>query len=342
MKAKILFFCAVVMASSDPLEASEVSQRVGAYSSSNGESRALFKFSGRADAPASYAGSLQTALNVSVTTERARYAGEAFADDDYIKKNFESGKKSDNLFDGSIDLVFNKRTELSLGGASSSDTVTKSQSGRMSLGQWLFGDQLRVGVAAQRSFTKRPKTTPLDKDAVTLTPSPKIVTESIGPSVKAILNPTTIISGDYSYVKSTDRPVLRSYNVGVKQFFPGCACAVHGEAGRTINLGDLNTNMTTGELTGTQFSLAYLQTLPGNAHGRLAYRYAREDEYTRAYRDHLVFGADSYTATVAKEFQAGVSDGPQRPLMVDLSMTRYLHNDAGSATTIEMGAGLKF
>ncbi len=324
------------------LSASEVSERLGGYSSSDGETRTLFKMSGRADAAATLSGNLQTTLNLSAMTERARYEGKSFSDDDYIKKNFTSGRKADNSIDGSIDWTFSKRTEISIGASRSSDSIIQSNSARINVGQWLLGDQLRLGVAAQRVFTDRPKTNPLDKDAVTLTPSPKVLTESLSPSLKAILNPTTIISADYSYVKSTDRPLLHAYNVGLKQFFPGCECAVHGEAGRTINLGELNTQMTSGELTGMQWSIAYLQTLPGNTHGRLAYRYAREDEFTRAYSDHLVFGADSYTAALAKEFQSGSKDGAQRPILVDLALTRYLHNEAGSATTVEMGAGMKF
>lgn len=340
MTAKSLVLFVSFTLAAMPSLAGEVTQRLGGYSSSEGETRSMFKLSGRADAPVMMSGNLQSSFNLSAVAENARFKREAYASDDYIKKNFSSGQKSDRSVDGGFDWIYTKRTELSIGATRASDSVTTTEGGRASIGQWFLGDQLRVGVSAQRFFTSRPKTTPLDKDAVTLNPNAKLATEVLGTSLKVILNPTTIVTADYGYVENTDRPPLSSYALGVRQFLPTCACAVHGDFARVINLGKLNTNMTTGELTGTQWGVAYLQTLPGNLHGRIGYRYAREDEFTRAYQDHLVFGADSYTGALSKEVQGG--DVLPKPMTFDMALTRYVHNAAGSATTVEMGAGMKF
>jgi hypothetical protein len=109
-----------------------------------------------------------------------------------------------------------------------------------------------------------------------------------------------------------------------------------------INLGKLNTNMSAGELTGSQFTVSYLQSLWPKAHGRVAYRYAREDEFTRAYEDHLVFGADSYVAALSHELDGVVIGDSERTVLLDVAATRYLHNKEGSATTLELGGSVKF
>jgi hypothetical protein len=338
MTANFLLCLVLAISFIDAAEASDVSQRMGRYTSSEGESRSLLKVSGRVDAPQAMSGNLQTSFNMSASSELASYEGQAVTENDYIKKNFTSGRKTDSSMDGGIDWIYGKRSEVSVGASRLSDSVTVSQGVRGSLGQWLFGDQLRVGFSAQRLSTTRPGSTPLDKDAVTLTPSSRLETTVYGTSIKSILNPTTIVTADVASVISTDRPPLQSYAAGLKQFFPDCSCAVHADAGRVINLGKLTTNMTTGELTAVQWSLAYLQTFPGQLHGRLGYRYAREDEFTRAYQDHLVFGADSYSGALSKDVVGLL----QQPVTLDLAMTRYVHNSAGSATTVEMGAGVKF
>jgi hypothetical protein len=307
-----------------------------------GETRTLFKLAGKADGPTLRGGDLETSVNISAVSEFARYRGEAVENDKYIKENFKSGRKNDRTVAGGFDLVLLKRTEVSLSGSSFGDTVSASSGGRLAIGQWFFGDQLRFGVQGQKIIQKRPEQSFLDTDGVTVNLGSRVITDVGGVSIKAIMNPTTIVTADYNRVVSTNRPVLHAYAGGIRQFFPGCECAVHGEAARVINLGQISTNTSNGELVGTQFSIAYLQSLPGNVNGRLGYRYAREDEYKRAYADHLVFGADSYSAAVSKEMTGGLVGGAIKSLTADLAVNRYIQNDAGSATTMELGAAVKF
>ena len=238
--------------------------------------------------------------------------------------------------------TISKTSNFSFGGSVSGDGVVKTTSKRVSAGQWLLGDQLRVGVYGSSSETKRPETGFLDYDSVTLVFKARTVSNTVGLSLKGILNPTTTVTADYSSVKSTDRPPLQSWAVGAREFIPACDCSFHGDIARVINLGALNTNMSAGQLVGTQATASYLQSLWKDGHGRVAYRYAREDEYTRAYNDHLAFGSDSFTAAVSHEFQNARIWERDRPLLMDLAATRYLDNSKFSGTTVEMGAAVKF
>jgi len=322
--------------------AHEVDQRLGGFSSADGETRSMARFGGKADAPAFGDGEFIPSLSISAQVERVSIDESALPDNKYMKEYFPEGERLDRNFGADGSLVVSKRTELTMGGSVAGDGVTKTTMKRLSAGQWLFGDQLRVGFSASTSETKRPQDSFLDYDSATIILRPQVVTNVGSLSLKAILNPTTTLSSDYTVAQSTERPLLRAWSVGIKQFISRWDGAVHLDAARVINLGDLDTTMSTGELTGSQFGFSYLQSLWRDAHGKLSYRYAREDEFTRAYGDHLVFGSDSYVAALSQEFQKVRIAGEERPLLVDLAATRYLHNKGGSATTIEMGASTKF
>jgi hypothetical protein len=328
------------MAAQPKAFAHEVEQHLGAYRSSEGESRAMARFDGRADTPVMAAGSLSANFNLGATVEKVRY--EEWSDNKYMSTHFPEGQRVDRSFSGDSTWTFNKGTEFQVGGGSSGDGITRTVSRTVGLGQWLLGDQLRLGVKAQMSDTRRPADSKLDYDSQTIFISDKVSSQTGTISAKAILNPLTIVTADYGVTQSTERPVLRSYSAGVRQFVPGCACAFHGDAARVINLGKLDTNMSTGELTGTQVTLAYLQTLAPATHARAAYRFAREDEFSRAYGDHLVFGADSYTLALSHEESKARIRGAERPLTMDVAATRYIHNQGAAATTFEAGAGVKF
>jgi hypothetical protein len=325
-----------VMFAGSSVLAHEVDQRFGRYVSSDGESRVMSRFLGTVEAPPFADGQGSLSLSISAQSESIE------SQDNYTQKNFENARRTDQLLGVDGTFTFAKRSELVVGASQGQDSVTKTNTGKLGFGQWFLGDQLRVGLLGLASKTSRPADSFLDYDSTTINILPQVNSSVANVNVKAILNPKTTVSADYSLAQSTDRPLLRAWAVGVKQYFDACECAVHGDAARVINIGRLNTNMSAGELTGTQFSVAYLQSLWEKAHGRLSYRYAREDEFTRAYEDHLVFGADSYVASLSQEFERVQVAGGERNVLVDVAATRYLHNKAGSATTFEFGGSVKF
>jgi hypothetical protein len=329
------FIVASSMASAAVL-AHQVDQRFGGYNSSDGESRFMTRFSGRADAPPFAGGDAAFSLSVTAQSETIK------SNDSYTQKNFEDSRRVDRSVGVDGSFTWAKRLEVVLGAASAGDSVSKTTSASIGFGQWFLGDQLRVGVKASASKTNRPADSFLDYDSSTVTILPDVQSSVGSVSFKAILNPRSTLSADYSVATSSDRPLLRAWTLSAKQYFDTCDCALHGDFGRVINLGKLNTNMSAGELTGSQFTVSYLQSLWPKAHGRVAYRYAREDEFTRAYEDHLVFGADSYVAALSHELDGVVIGDSERTVLLDVAATRYLHNKEGSATTLELGGSVKF
>ena len=330
---------ATVFAGSNAL-GHEVGQRFGGYSSGDGESRSMAKLDGRADLWPMMSGDLQTYISINAAFERVRF--ENPADSKYMSTNFPEGRRLDRNVGFDNAWTYEKRTELSFGGAVSGDGVTKTTTKRVSLGQWTAGDQLRFGVFGATSETKRPTDSFLDYDSETIDLKGRVISQTVGTAIKAILNPSTIVTAEVSSVRSTERPNLHAWAAGIRQFVSPCDCAFHGDVSRAVNLGKLDTNMANGELTGLQWTAAYLQSFGSRTQARVAYRFAREDEYTRAYGDHLVFGADSYTAALTHEIPNARMQGAERPLLLDVAATRYIHNKGGAATTLEAGAGVKF
>lgn len=338
MKNSLFFLVCLSCPSS--IFAHELTQRIGGSSMASGESRVMGQLFGRAEAPKLLEGELQASLKMNASVEKFRYRNDTASD--YVKENFDGEQKVDRSFGIDGEAVLSKRSEISVGGGLAGDGVTKVQSLRASIGRWLLGDQLRVGANGTVIETRRPPSHFLDFDARTVELKPLVVTRAAGVSLKAIVNPTTILSGDYTQVQSTERPRLYAWSGGVKQFIPQVEGAIHGEVARVINVGDLDTNMSSGELTGLQGTISYLQTLTSRTHGRISYRYAREDEFTRAYEDHLLFGSDSYTAALSHEVTGTAIFGRERPVLYDVAVTRYIDNQGGSATTFETAAGVKF
>ncbi len=321
----------------DLSRAHELGARLGAYQAQEGESRRMLRATGRADFPAFVAGDVTAYLSLNAAGERVHVDGEAFEENEYMRSNFSGRERIDRSVGVDHGWVMSKRTDVTIGYSVATDTVTTSKTMRAAAGQWFMGDQLRLGLSYAATGTRRPQARILDTDYTGINIRPQVTSRASGLNVKGILNPTTIVTGDYTHVQSSDRPVLHAWNLSVRKYEPVCDCAVHLEGGRVINIGALNTNMSDGELTGSQWGAAFLPTLWRGGHARLAYRYAREDEFTRAYGDHLVFGSDQYALGISQEFQ-----GDGRTTLIDFGATRYIRNRYGTASALEAGASIKF
>jgi hypothetical protein len=317
--------------------AHEFGTRVGGYRSQEGEARSMLRATGRADLPAMSSGEMQSSLVVNAAMESVRVDGEAYEGNEYMKTNFSDHQRLDRSIGIDSEWIISKRTDFTVGYSVTSDTVTTSRTARAAAGQWFFGDQLRLGLSYAATQTRRPAARILDTDYTGINIRPRVTSRAWGVNVKGILNPTTIMSGESIRIFSSDRPVLNAWSMSVRKYFESCDCAFHVDGGRVINIGALNTNMSDGELTGSQWGLAFLPTLWKSGHARLAYRYAREDEFTRAYGDHLVFGSDQYAVAISQEFQ-----GDGVTTLLDFGVTRYIRNRNGTAMALESGASIKF
>jgi hypothetical protein len=224
----------------------------------------MAKLDGRADLWPMMSGDLQANISINAAFERVRF--ENPADSKYMSTNFPEGRRLDRNVGFDNAWTYEKRTELSFGGAVSGDGVTKTTTKRVSLGQWTAGDQLRFGVFGATSETKRPTDSFLDYDSETIDLKGRVISQTVGTAIKAILNPSTIVTAEVSSVRSTERPNLHAWAAGIRQFVSPCDCAFHGDVSRAVNLGKLDTNMANGELTGLQWTIL-ARAIQGHWHG---------------------------------------------------------------------------
>jgi len=113
--------------------AHEVDQRFGGYSASDGESRFVTRFLGRADTPPFAGGDGVFSLSISAQSENIK------SDDTYTQKNFEDGRRLDRSLGLDGSLTWAKRSEFTFGGSAASDSVLRTTSARVGFGQWFLG-----------------------------------------------------------------------------------------------------------------------------------------------------------------------------------------------------------
>lgn len=319
--------------------AHEVGQRLGGYKASDGESRSAGGMSGTIDHGAFGSSPLTSAsYNVDAGVERIRY--DSIVGNKYMEENFPTGSKIQKNASLNTSHTVQKLTDVRVGGTWSSDNVTSSKSASAGMGHWWFSDTIQTNLDVSRTVTDRPYDFILDYDAERIDLSPQVNSGGATVAIKHLATPTTIWGTSYTRVESSDRPRLDAYSAQIKQFIPAWAASVHGTVTRIINTGTVSTNTTSGSLAGSQAELAFLKSLWQGASSRIAYRFVREDEHTRAYGDHLVYGADSYTAGISQDIRKGVIT--DRAMTASAVATRYMSNGGLGATAGEAGLAVKF
>jgi hypothetical protein len=158
--------------------------------------------------------------------------------------------------------------------------------------------------------------------------------------LKHLATPTLVWGASYTRVESEDRPRLDAYAANIRKYLPEVSSAIHGSAARLINTGEVSTNTSIGSLAGVQAELAFLKELWKGAASRISYRYVREDEETRAFGDHIIYGSDNYSAGFTQDLKRGTIS--QYPTTVNVAVTRSISNSETHATSGEAGLGMKF
>jgi len=319
--------------------AAEVTQRVGGYRSTNGETRAEGALGGSIErGPYNATGISSASYTLDASVEKIRT--EFQTSDKYMAEHFPLGSRLQRSASIGATHTVRKLTDIRVGGGLTSDLVTNSRSVSGGVGHWWFQESIQTNIDFSRTITDRPPAYILDYDAETILLAPNVASGGVTASFKHLATPTTVWGGSYTRVEATARPRLDAYGTLIKQYIPVLAAAVHGSMTRIINTGPVTTETTSGSLAGIQAEVAFLKTLWRGASGRASYRYAREDEHTRAFGDHLLFGADSYTIGLSQDLDKGVVI--DRPVTANLVGTRYITNRGVSATMGEAGLSIKF
>lgn len=321
------------------LGAHEINPYFGGYKATNGESRSEGSVAGTLES-GPYGSTGISSASYTVSGSKERIVVDEVGQDKYLEEYFPDGVREQNTVGLSTTHTFKKLTDLRLGGLWSSDSETTSKTWSAGLGHWWFHDSIQTNLDVSRTQTNRPSSAILDYDAETVLLAPSVSNGGATLSVKHLATPTTVWSAGYTRVEASDRPRLDAYRVALRQFIPPATASVHTSLTRIINTGPVTTETTSGSLAGLQAEIAFLKSLWQGAAARLGYRYAREDEETRAYGDHLVYGADSYTLGFTQDVKKGVVT--DHAFTVRATATRYITNRGVSASLGEAGMAVRF
>jgi hypothetical protein len=319
--------------------AHEIAQKVGGYQSSDGEHRSLGEVNGSLDLNAMGESPVTAAsyvLNGSV--EQISYRD--ISKNNYMLENFPLARREQQTIGLTTSHTIKKLTDVRAGASWSTDQVTFTRSVSGGMGHWWHDDTVQTNVDFSQTSTNRPSDSILDNDFQTVTVASKMASRGATFSVKHLATPTTVWNAGFTRILSSERPRLDAYSVQVKQFIPSITGAVHVSGARLINTGEIGTDTTLGSMTGTQAEVAILKEIVTGTNARASYRYCREDEETRAFGDHLVFGSDSYSLGLTQDIKKG--ELTSRPMTLSVVGTRYLSNADFGAFSAEAGLATKF
>lgn len=319
--------------------ADEVMQRLGGYSSdASAETHSAATIGGEITQRPLLNGNISSgAYDLEAGIEQVTFKD--ISHDNYMKENFPSGTRENRSVSLNTTQTIRKLTDLRLGANWLSDSVTTTKTFSGGIGHWWFHDTIQTNVDISKTQTDGTAVSILDYDQREVILPPQVNSGGGTLSVKHLATPTTVWGASWTRIDATNRPPLNAYALNGKQFIPAWDAAIHGSVARVINTGDVGLDTSSGSLTGTQSEIAFLKNLWQGAASRVAYRFVREDEQTRAYGDHLLYGADSYSLGMSQEVKKGVVT--DRPLKVHAVATRYLSN-SGGAFLGEAGLTTKF
>ncbi|MCX6119821.1 MAG: hypothetical protein NT027_19980 [Proteobacteria bacterium] len=317
----------------------EMGQRLGSYQGSDGESRVAGGLTGAIEAGAyGDSGVTSASYTIDASLESIRYKD--ISKNDYMLEFFPSGLKEQQSVSIGTSHTISKINDLRAGGTYSTDSISDSKSWNLGLGRWWFQDSFQTNIDVSQTITSRPSDSILDTDFQLIELGPKVSSRGASLSFKHLATTTTVWGGSYTRVISSDRPRLDAYAVNVRQFIPSVKGAIHAMAARLINTGAVSTDTTLGSLAGVQAEIAILKEIVAGTNTRVGYRYVREDEQSRAYGDHLIYGADNYSWGVTQDIKK--NEFLPRPTVAHFSATRSIANSGIGSTTGEAGLSTKF
>lgn len=322
--ATAAFITSGAMAATAPVS---VKQTVAGYRDNAGQTRALAAF----DA----GGALGASGNLKLSVARERVSDRAWRDNKYLQTVYGAGTRVNDTWSLSGGRTFAKLTEARLAGGAASDGVVESRQAGIGASHWFVHETLQAGIDLSRVEVQRPEYEILDFDATVLTAPPQVDTNGATLSVRHLSTPTTMTLASATFNRSSDRPLARFYQAGVRQYVPSLRGAVHANVYRGLNRGSLSTQTLYGEVSSWSTDLAWVQELGQATQLRAGWRFHRERETGRAYGDVTQFGSDLFSVGVAHDMNPELVAGT--PLTVEAGVARYLSNDNLMATTANLG-----
>jgi hypothetical protein len=238
--------------------------------------------------------------------------------------------------------TWNKLTETRQSFSLTEEGDDRSRSAGIGVSQWFHHETLQVSLDLGRQILKKPPFEMVDTDAETVRVPGTLDSTSARLGLRHLATKSTIMDYGVGATQTVNRPLARTYSVGIKQFVPPLNAAIHGEGIRYINKGKLDLDTTYGELEGGEATVAWLQKMWSKAKGRLAYRYYREDEKTRAFGDELTMGSDTVSLGLSQGITLDEKRSQARNFEVNAKASRYKTNSDIDAEIYEVGIGADF
>ena len=283
-----------------------------------------------------------TGSTLDLSLSRDQYGETSITEDEYKRAVY--GTRQQQRFGAEVatSQIWNRLGETRVLAAYNSDGQVSSRSWGVGASQWINHETIRLSIDLSRTLLERPFYGVLGYDSE-LEAAPTTASSTgatIG--VRHLATPKIMIDYTGSYIHMENRPSTEAFGVKIRRFLPRLHAALHGEGVRVYNRGWISTKNTYGQVDAWIGELAWLQHLWQGAQGRVAYRYYREDEVTRVYQDHQVFGSDLITVSVSQKLEARRWTQLSGDLTIDGAASRYLTNTDVAARTFEAGVTAHF
>ena len=305
----------------------DVKQTVGGYADNAGQSRTKAGFDVAV-------GSL--AFGVA----RERVSDGNWRDNKYLQTVYGEGVRLNDSWSLGANRTFDKLTGTRVAVGGSSDGVIKSQNFGIGVSRWMIHETFQAGLDLSRSVVDRPEYEILDFDATVLTAPPQVSSVGATMTARHLSTPTTISLASATFNQSSDRPLARFYQAGVRQYVPVVGGAFHGTLYRGINQGSLSTKTLYGEVDSWATDLAWVQEFSKATQLRAGWRVYQERETGRAYGDETQFGSDLFSLGIVHDVDPEILSGHR--VTVEAGVSRYLSNKDLMATTANFGVAGKF
>jgi hypothetical protein len=319
--------------------AHSVKQKAGTYADNQGRERQRMQMDLGFETPSS---GRMSASSLSLSAGRDLYV---FGDGDDSARNRElygENLREQNIFTIAATQTWERVTDTRISATSQNDDKVHARSFSAGASQWYYGETIRVSYDLSRTVVEQPEFRFLDYDSQEVGNPPIVSSVGSTVGVRHLASTTTIMDYTVSRIENENRPATNAATAGVREFLPSANAAIHVNVNRSYNRGYIGNDTTYGQVDAWSFETAWLQTLWLGASGRMAYRYYKEDETTKAYQDEKVFGSDMYSVSFVQHLGKKAVDNLNVPLQLEAGAAKYLTNVGVAANSYEMGLTAKF
>lgn len=319
--------------------AHSVKQKAGTYADNEGRERQRLQMDIGFEAPSS---GTMTANSFVLSAGRDKFTFGKGADSAPNRELYGENFREQNIFTLATSQTWEKVTDTRVSATFQNDDKVTARSLSAGASQWIYGETVRISYDLSRTVVEQPEFRFLDYDSQEVGNPPFVSSVGSTVGVRHLATTTTIMDYSVSRIENENRPATNAATVGVREFLPTADAAIHANVTRSDNRGYIGTDTTYGQVDAWSFETAWLQTLWQGATGRMSYRYYKEDETTRAYKDQKVFGSDMYSMSFIQHLGKKAVDNINVPLQLEVGAAKYLTNVGIAANSYEMGLSAKF